>query len=154
MIRETSIQAYREIQDSGRLSQLQILVYRTLFQHGPLSRTETAHKIVGAARDGVHQRFCELKNAGLIKIVGKRKCSITGKTVRVWDVTSHVPTDSDFKPKLAWPFSYYVVVEPTGDGNEWVYFTGENAKSDAIAHNNNLTKPGKIMELKGRMMPT
>lgn len=148
MVRDTSIEAYRQIKNSGRLSELQWLVYSILYQFGPLSRSETAAKIVGSTRDGVHQRFAELRRFGLIKQVGKRICTITGKKVYIWDVTSKIPAESDFKIIPVWPLSYHVTVMPD---NEWVYFTGESASTDAIAHCND--QGGlKVLELKGKII--
>lgn len=95
MIRQTSINVYHEIRDNGLLSKLRFTVYEALFKHGPMTQMELCHLLRGDKysydRQSLTPRFAELLDAGVIKDVGKRKCSITGNEVLVWDVTDRLP---------------------------------------------------------------
>ena len=93
MIRQTSIQAYKEIVESGRHSQMQQAVYHTLYHYGPLTRTalDDMLKSVGTVNPSFHKRLSELEKMGVVWRPGKVKCPKTGKRVYLWDVTSNMP---------------------------------------------------------------
>ena len=38
-------------------------------------------------------RFAELKDLGVITDIGKRECTITGRTVLEWDITGDLPVN-------------------------------------------------------------
>ena len=100
MTRQTSIDTYIKVQESGLLSRRRFQVYDVLFHNGPLSQTEThAHIKDAATLHSVGPRFAELKKMGVIIEVGTRRCSITGENVYVWDVTDKLPVK--FERKIA-----------------------------------------------------
>ena len=80
-IRETSIDAYHEVVEEGRLAESRLEVYQTLLAHGPMTASELER--VSNNRYG-HQRLSELRTRGLAAEVGKRPCQVTGRVVIVW----------------------------------------------------------------------
>lgn len=50
-------------------------------------------------QSSVMPRFAELKNMGVIREIGTRKCTITGHEVLEWDVTDQLPIDFKRKSK-------------------------------------------------------
>jgi len=91
MIRQTSIQAYREIEARGLLSKVRWLVYAHLYTHGPLTGSELNTQMGGV---GYHKRLSELERLGVATTVGRKTCSITRRECELWDVTAYLPTGS------------------------------------------------------------
>jgi len=91
MIRQTSIQAYREIEAKGLLSRVRWLVYAHLYANGPLTGTELNAQMGGV---GYHKRLSELERLGVVRTVGRKRCSVTGMECETWDVTANLPTGS------------------------------------------------------------
>ena len=91
MIRQTSIQAYRQIEASGLLSRVRWMVYSHLFHHGPLTGSELNSQMGGV---GYHKRLSELEQLDVAATVGRRACSVTGMECELWDVTANLPTGS------------------------------------------------------------
>lgn len=91
MIRQTSIQAYREIEAKGLLSKVRWLVYSHLYTHGPLTGSELNSQMGGV---GYHKRLSELERLGVATTVGRKTCSVTGMECELWDVTANLPTGS------------------------------------------------------------
>jgi hypothetical protein len=97
MTRETSIEAYMKIKESGLLSERRWEVYNVVYNNGPLTSAE-AFRILNAGRPikNITQsraRFTELRDMGVFKEVGEKFCSITGHKVILWDVTSKLPIE-------------------------------------------------------------
>jgi hypothetical protein len=94
MIRQTSIDVYRQIEAEGLLSRLRWEVYKVLFEKGPLSQTDSYLHLTKSTKKGPQSyapRFAELKNLGVIEEVGEKICSTTGRNVLIWDVTDRLP---------------------------------------------------------------
>lgn len=93
MVRQTSIQAFREIRDSGVLSRQRWRVYRTLYRCGPATASEVYFKMnLGQTlQASIPSRLNELHKMGCVDEITKRKCSYTGKTCIVWDVNGKLP---------------------------------------------------------------
>ena len=92
MIRDTSIEVYHQIEAEGLLSALRFDVYKCLFHNGPLTQMETCRKMASIRQDrSIMPRFAELEKMGVIKIVGEKECSVTGRKVYTWDVTKNLP---------------------------------------------------------------
>lgn len=91
--RDTSIQAYHQIKDEGLLSRMRLMVYEHLFKHGPLTRSELDNQLKGPneVNPSYHKRLSELERQGVVKTVGRKACSITGRECELWDVTSALP---------------------------------------------------------------
>jgi len=92
-MRQTSIDAYNSIRDSGALGTLRWKVYDYIFNHGPVSMMEAnlALNDDKYSNGSYTSRFAELRHAGVIHEVGKHKCPHTGRTATLWDVTGRLP---------------------------------------------------------------
>lgn len=98
MTRQTSIEAYNEIKDEGLLRRLQFQVYDALYSNGPMTQGElTAHAFPGTDKTVTTPRFAELAKLGVIAVVGKRPCRISGRNCMVWDVTTALPEKPEKK---------------------------------------------------------
>lgn len=91
MVRQTSIQAYEQIEASGLLSRVRWLVYAHLFRHGPLTGSELNNQMGGR---GYHKRLSELERLRVARTVGRKNCAVTGRECEAWDVTANLPTGS------------------------------------------------------------
>ncbi len=94
MVRDTSIEAYREIRDNGLLSRKRLEVYDILYRHGPLTGAQVSKRSAGhsAVSETVRNRITELRDMGAVTECGTVDCPITGKRVILWDVTANLPT--------------------------------------------------------------
>lgn len=88
--RQTSIDCFNQIKNSGSLSKSRFKVYETLYN---LNKPSTAREIF--ARIPVVKieptRLTELRELGVIYEVSVRKCSITGVNSIEWDLTNNQP---------------------------------------------------------------
>lgn len=102
-IRQTSVETYHEIKNNGLLSELRLLVYETLFHHGPMTQMELCQFLRSDAysydRQSLTPRFAELLDRGVIEFIGKRTCRVTGRDVLDWDVTSSLPKEKRYPKK-------------------------------------------------------
>lgn len=92
MVRDTSIEAYKQINESGLLSKRRAEVYNYLYNYGPA----TAQQIYKSISQGKNPscylgRLSELRESGVVAEKGKVKCEWTGHRVILWDVTSSLP---------------------------------------------------------------
>lgn len=96
MVRETSSDCYNQIKEEGLLSKRRWEVYDILFKHGPMTSNETFDysKLNGVDgyRHNANARMTELRDCGVVKEIGTRQCSKTGRNVILWDVTARLPT--------------------------------------------------------------
>jgi hypothetical protein len=91
MIRQTSIDAYTNLVDNGKLSMKRRAVYKVLYNHGPMTQKKMRKDYFnGDLENSVGPRFKELEDRGLIRDVGTRECERTGITNMLWDVTDLV----------------------------------------------------------------
>jgi hypothetical protein len=95
MTRQTSIDAYYEIKQSGLLSKLRFEVYEYVYNNGPSTAKaifKGLSKIVVAAgkeqpNSGVYTTRCsELRELGVFRELPKIKCPDSGHMVIEWDV--------------------------------------------------------------------
>ena len=97
-MRHTSVEAYRQIQEEGLLSQLQWEVYDALYKSGPLTQGELWSDFFhDTQRHNIAPRCAELEKLGVIRTVGKRPCRVTGRVCLIWDVTDGLPTQPERK---------------------------------------------------------
>jgi len=100
-MRETSLETFKMIKESGLLSKRRWQVYEFIFNNGPCSARDV-HKALtkskGANSSTFMSRVTELKEMGALKEVGIRKDSETNQKVTVWDVTKEIP--EKFKIKM------------------------------------------------------
>lgn len=96
MTRQTSIDAYNEIKESGLLSHRRFEVYETLFNIGPATAGEISkaqNKTSNFAKgDNSHARLCELRDLGVVKEIMEVKCTVTGMRVIQWGITDKLPS--------------------------------------------------------------
>jgi hypothetical protein len=78
------------------LSDLKLQAYKALFECGPC----TAQELTAEMRQhGIHKRLPELERLGVVRRIGRRKCSLSGKNADLWDVTDKLPQEAS-KPLL------------------------------------------------------
>ena len=85
--RETSIDAWRDIQSNGVLGVEQLKAYGCLYRYGPQTGRELDDKL----GPDMHKRLSELERLGVVACKGKRKCAITGRIVFEWALTGELP---------------------------------------------------------------
>ena len=87
MIQETSLEAYLEVKP--RLGEKQKEVYRLLKNATRMGFDMTNMEIAQALRWSINRvtpRVYELRQAGLVVLSRKRKCSVTGRRAMAWRV--------------------------------------------------------------------
>lgn len=89
--RQTSIEAFKAIEERGLLSRRRWEAYEALFNHGPFTASEGAQH-VSMRKNDLSSRLHELVAWGVAREVGTKECSITGLEVIVFDVTSGMPS--------------------------------------------------------------
>jgi len=106
MIRKTSIDAYKKINDLGLLSKRRLQVYNVLYNHGPLTGNEVLKHLIkeygvslGNA-PSIISRLGELRKMEVVNELGKRTCSISKMNVILWDVTDSLPVKFDKPVKI------------------------------------------------------
>jgi hypothetical protein len=80
-MQETSVEAWKDFKDSPSKANCTRLVAYTLKQNGPLTGREVCEK---AGQEGLWKRLSEMEKEGVVKTIGKRICSITGKKALIW----------------------------------------------------------------------
>jgi len=90
--RQTSIDCYNEIKNSGLLSKRRFETFEAIMRIAPCTASEVQHSINynNGGRDCM-KRISELRDRGVIYEVRTRKCSITGRNVIEWDLTDRLP---------------------------------------------------------------
>jgi hypothetical protein len=95
MSRETSAECYREIVENGLVSKKRLEVYQIVYKSGPMTSAEVYLELTQGRRvNAISQsraRFTELRQMDLLQEKGTKKCSVTGKTAILWDVTANMP---------------------------------------------------------------
>jgi len=91
--RQTSRDAYDEIQRTGVINEKQRLVYNWLYRNGPATAGEVtlALKKPHEVHPSYHRRLDELSERGVADRIGERECKVTGRNVTLWDVTDNLP---------------------------------------------------------------
>ena len=92
--RQTSIDCYNEIKNSGLLSKRRFETFEAIIKIAPCTASEVQHSINynNGGRDCM-KRISELRDRGVIYEVKTRKCSITGRNVIEWDLTDKLPVE-------------------------------------------------------------
>ena len=114
MPRQTSIQAYREIQASGFLGELTWAVYDCVYEHGPMTQSECWKQLGWDKKDSIGPRFSELVRYGVFQELPKRKCRITGRQCIDYDVTAYIPIEKIRAEQQ--PLIWVALDEVTGEG--------------------------------------
>jgi hypothetical protein len=92
MIRDTSIQSYRDV--LGELSSRQQEVYDFIKAHGSVCNLDISDGLQKPINE-VTPRVCELRTMKLVVEDGKRSCR-TGKKVYFWRVNDEAPARVQF----------------------------------------------------------
>jgi hypothetical protein len=93
MVRRTSSEAYQQIEADGLLSYRRWVTYKYLFEYGPCTANELQHKVkINKGINGAEflmsldKRLSELRNVGVVREAGQRRCTISGKNNIVWEI--------------------------------------------------------------------
>lgn len=93
MIRQTSIDSYKKIIESGLLKKTNFIVYDYIYNYGPCSAKQCSRYFekTGIPPTTISPVFAKLERQGVIEIVGEIYDEKTNRTVFAWDVTSALP---------------------------------------------------------------
>lgn len=95
-MRQTSIDAFYEMERRGALKGLRLEVIRVIaFSDQPPTAGEVAQKIPGTLGHSVTPRFAELKRQGVIIEAGARPCTVTNINALTWKLTGKVLPGKD-----------------------------------------------------------
>lgn len=92
---ETRRESYKEVKKS--IGYRQQMILDALRERPRSTARELAlylweqRKIPQAERNYVHPRLTELVDDGLVRVVGKRKCPVTGRMVAVYELADEKP---------------------------------------------------------------
>ena len=88
MTRDTSIDAYREIEENGLLGKRAWEVYQFLSKNGPCTAKHIIVGLMGPTQNsgGYTTRLSELKKKGVVRETGKVTCEYSGFRVFQWEV--------------------------------------------------------------------
>lgn len=124
-VRDTSIEAYTAVMESGFVAETALEVYNCLYHNGPMTQNEVWQRIdKDRKKDSYGPRFATLERSLLIRDIGIRQCRISGRRCHVWDVTSNLPT----KPATRKARTFYIVKRGSLIGDA---YSGENQAKQA-----------------------
>ena len=94
--RETSIEIFNKLRDSGKLSRRRLEIFKIVCHHGPITAAEafTHAGLHGNAnyRHNTNARLAEMRQMGVVKEVGTHKCRATGNNAILWAPTGDFPS--------------------------------------------------------------
>jgi len=93
MVRQTSLDAYNEIKETGLLTKRRLQVYEYIFKNGPVT-AQQIQKALGrpfANSSCFMSRVTELHQRGVIESVGEVLNYESNKMVTLWDCTKKLP---------------------------------------------------------------
>ena len=97
MIRNTSIETYKQIQNEGLLSKRRFQVYNVLYNNGPLTGAQVAvrvKKLYGSwgQSETIRNRITELRDAGVVTELNEVICPVSGRKVILWATNNNLPS--------------------------------------------------------------
>ena len=103
-VRKTSIEAYNNLKESGKLGKRRWEVYEVLFNDGPLTTNGLFESMdkrgIQDHRRNSNARLSELRDMELAEEIGTVKCEISGQLVTLYDVTDRIiPKELEKKAK-------------------------------------------------------
>lgn len=108
--RATSIEAYRQIEAEGLLSEMRFRVYSALYHVNhrtgeSCTAQELASTFPASDRNSsvglnLHARLGELRARKVVAECGERKCRVTGRNAILWHVTDCLPVEPDEPDRL------------------------------------------------------
>lgn len=98
-MRETSVEAYHYIRETGILGEARTKTYLILYAHGPMAQFEfEGYEHTKHYGGTLSKRVNELEEMGLARDVGRKLNPLSGRECIVWDVTLKIPA-GPYKPK-------------------------------------------------------
>ena len=93
-MRQTSIDCYNQIKNSGLLSKRRFETYEAMVKIAPCTASEVQKSInyFNGGRDCM-KRISELNKLGVIYDKRTRTCNVTGRNVVEWDLTDRLPVN-------------------------------------------------------------
>lgn len=86
MEQETSKKAWNEFKSSdAHARSIKIIIETLEVSKFPLTGREIC---ANAGLEGLWKRLSEMEKMGIVKIMGKRQCSVTGKTSLTWSLNN------------------------------------------------------------------
>jgi len=85
-MRQTSLQAYQELKDSGKLGERQLLVYEAIKRLKCATDTEITKFMGFSDPNRIRPRRNELVRFGLVEEKERRNCNITNRKAIVWGI--------------------------------------------------------------------
>ena len=79
----TSLEAYQKINEDGTVGQQAEEILNFLKEHGEPMTNKEIQKSTGLEISSVSGRVNDLKKRGLVEVVGKRPCGVTGNTASI-----------------------------------------------------------------------
>lgn len=93
-VRQTSIDAYNFIVETGGLSKKKARVYDNLYCYGPCTVNEMWQQMNGRSavvQTNIHSTITQLVGHGVVLELGVRKCRVTGVRATVYDCNDKYP---------------------------------------------------------------
>jgi len=85
-VRDTSLNSYLELKDSGKLEARKQEIYELISQQGPMTDNEITQVLGYKERNEISPARWRLMKHGLLIEGGKRKCNITKRTIYQWKI--------------------------------------------------------------------
>jgi len=100
-MKETSIEVYHKIKENGLLRGLELMVYRSICEHGTVTQMETVKNLGGSHTDhSITPRFAPLVRKNAIREVGRKTCGVTGEYTTAYSITGDLPVKLTKREKL------------------------------------------------------
>jgi len=139
-IRDTSIDAYKKVVDSGLLSTKLIQAFTIIYRFGPMTSREANQKFVEnfVVENNLNQfraLLTHLQNMDVIQTIEKVVCPISKMTVYNFDITGRLPVK---EPKVTMKDKKANLLKTVDALTPWVGDLGRQYVDDIIYQINNL----------------
>lgn len=121
MIRDTSRETYRNIIESGLLSERKEQVYKIVYEYGPMTGEQVSRKArelfgLNGTSESIRNRLTELRDMGVLQEKGTTMAG-SGHVI-VWDITGELPVKlKKLKPVYKWICSFCHQALDTDEGH-------------------------------------
>lgn len=105
-VRETSIEAYRQLTESGELTRKEGEAAQWLSEFGPCTVNELFRRVglrCTTVQSNLNSTVHRLREIGVARELPKRPCAITGKMAYVYEVTGQRPAKSQKRRRSPCP---------------------------------------------------
>jgi len=139
-VRDTSIDAYKKVVDSGLLSTKLIQAFTIIYRFGPMTSREANQKFVEnfVVENNLNQfraLLTHLQNMDVIQTIEKVVCPISKMTVYNFDITGRLPVK---EPKVTMKDKKANLLKTVDALTPWVGDLGRQYVDDIIYQINNL----------------